>query len=45
MFREGLERTTKELAASAPSAMRIKVVRSSDLDAVTFLARSVVSAA
>ena len=35
MFREGLERTTKELAASAPSTMKIKVVAPPDLDAIT----------
>ena len=32
MFREGLERTTKELAASAPSAMKIKVAAPPDLE-------------
>ena len=35
MFREGLERTTKELAARAPSKMKIKVVSPPDLDAIT----------
>ena len=46
MFREGLERTPKELAASAPSAMKINVVAPPDLDAVTLPLRgSVVPAA
>ena len=46
MFREGRERTTMELAASAPSAMKIKVVAPPDLDAITLPLRgSVVPAA
>ena len=46
MFREGLERTTKELAASAPSAMKIKVAAPPDLGAMTLPLRgSVVPAA
>ena len=43
---EGLERTTKELAASAPSAMKIKVVAPPDFGATTLpLCGSVVPAA
>ena len=45
MFREGLERTTKELAASAPSAVKIKVVAPPDLGAMTLPLRGSVPAA
>ena len=46
MFREGLERTTKELAAPAPSAMKIMVVAPPDFDVITLpLSGSVVPAA
>ena len=45
MFREGLERTTKELPASAPSAVKIKVVAPPDLGAMTLPLRGSVPAA
>ena len=46
MFRDGLERTTKELEAPAPSLLKIKVVAPPDLDAIALPLRgSVVPAA